>query len=61
LQVPEQQFVTKNFVLSRFSLTLVVQFKSSKNMNDMAKIAIKNEKITAFCGIKLYGKMRNIT
>ena len=37
--------------MSKISLTLVVHFKSSKNLNDMAKLAIKNEKITAFGGI----------
>ena len=37
--------------MSKISLTLVVQFKSSKKLNDMAKLAIKNEKITAFGGI----------
>ncbi len=37
--------------MSKISLTLVVHFKSSKKLNDMAKVAIKNEKITAFGGI----------
>ena len=37
--------------MSDFSLTLVLQFKTSKIINDMAKIALKNEKITAFGGI----------
>jgi len=48
LQVPEQQKVANDFAISKNSLTLVVQFKSSKKLNDMAKIIIKNEKITAF-------------
>ena len=37
--------------MSYFSLTLVLQIKSSKIINDMAKISIKSEKITPFGGI----------
>jgi len=37
--------------MSDFSLTLVLQFKTSKIINDMAKIQQKSEKITAFGGI----------
>ena len=37
--------------MSDFSLTLVLQIKTSKIINDMAKIQLKSEKITAFCGI----------
>ena len=37
--------------MSDFSLTLVLQIKSSKIINDMAKVQIKSEKITAFGGI----------
>ena len=37
--------------MSDFSLILVLQNKTSKIINDMAKIALKNEKITAFGGI----------
>ena len=34
-----------------FSLTLVLQFKTSKIINDMAKVQIKSEKVTPFGGI----------
>ena len=37
--------------MSDFSLTLVLQIKTSKIINDMAKVSIKSEKITAFGGI----------
>ena len=37
--------------MSDFSLTLVLQFKTSKIINDMAKVSIKSEKITPFGGI----------
>ena len=37
--------------MSDFSLTLVLQFKTSKIINDMAKVQIKSEKITPFGGI----------
>ena len=37
--------------MSDFSLTLVLQFKTSKIINDTAKVKQKSEKITAFGGI----------
>ena len=37
--------------MSEISLTLVLQIKTSKIINDMAKVSIKSEKITAFGGI----------
>ena len=37
--------------MSDFSLTLVLQIKTSKIINDMVKVQIKSEKITAFGGI----------
>ena len=37
--------------MSDYSLTLVLQIKSSKIINDMAKVQIKSEKITPFGGI----------
>ena len=37
--------------MSDFSLTLVQQIKTSKIINDMAKVQQKSEKITAFGGI----------
>ena len=37
--------------MSDFSLTLVLHLKTSKIINDMAKVQIKNEKITPFGGI----------
>ena len=37
--------------MSDFSLTLVQQIKTSKIINDVAKVSIKSEKITAFGGI----------
>ena len=37
--------------MSVFSLTLVLRFKTSKIINDMAKVQQKSEKITAFGGI----------
>ena len=37
--------------MSDFSLTLVLQIKTSKIINDMAKVRIKSEKITPFGGI----------
>ena len=37
--------------MSDFSLTLVLQIKTSKIINDMAKVQIKSEKISAFGGI----------
>ena len=37
--------------MSDFSLTLVLRLKTSKIINDMAKVIIKSEKITPFGGI----------
>ena len=37
--------------MSEISLTLVLQIKTSKIINDMAKVSIKPEKVTAFGGI----------
>ena len=37
--------------MSDFSLTLVLQIKTSKIINDMAKVSIKSEKIIALGGI----------
>ena len=37
--------------MSDFSLTLVLQIKTSKIIHDMAKVQQKSEKITAFGGI----------
>ena len=37
--------------MSDFSLTLVLHFKTSKNFNGMAKLAIKSEKLSPFGGI----------
>ena len=37
--------------MSDFSLTLVLQFKTSKIINDMAKVQQKSDKISAFGGI----------
>ena len=37
--------------MSDFSLTLVLQFKTSKIINDKAKVQIKSEKVTPFGGI----------
>ena len=37
--------------MSDISLTLVLQFKTSKIINDMAKVSIKYEEITPFGGI----------
>ena len=37
--------------MSDFSLTLVLQFKTSKIIHDMAKVQIKSEKVTPFGGI----------
>jgi len=43
-----QSRAAQDFAMSDFSLTLVLQFKTSKITNDMAKVQIKSEKITAF-------------
>jgi len=37
--------------MSEISLTLVLQIKTSKIINDVAKVSIKSEKITPFGGI----------
>ena len=37
--------------MSKISLTLVLQIKTSKIINGMAKVSKKSEKITAFDGI----------
>jgi hypothetical protein len=37
--------------MSDFSLILVLRLKTSKIINDMAKVSIKSEKITPFGGI----------
>jgi len=37
--------------MSEISLTLTLQIKTSKIINDMAKVSKKSEKITAFGGI----------
>ena len=37
--------------MSDFSLTLVLQFKTSKIINDVAKVQQKSEKNSAFGGI----------
>ncbi len=37
--------------MSDFSLTLVLQIKTSKIINDMAKVQQKSEKISAFGGM----------
>ena len=37
--------------MSDFSLTLVLQIKTSKIINDVAKVRIKSEKITPYGGI----------
>ena len=37
--------------MSDFSLTLVLQIKTSKIINDVAKVQIKSERVTPFGGI----------
>ena len=45
--------------MSDFSLTLVLQIKTSKIINDMANIQQKSEKITALGGIFfVFGQIR---
>ena len=39
----------------RVADSLVLQIKTSKIINDMAKVQIKSEKITAFGGINIHG------
>ena len=48
-----QSRAAQDLVMSDFSLTLVLQIKTSKIINDMAKVQIKSEKISAFGGIFL--------
>ncbi|UKK48421.1 hypothetical protein L6475_00190 [Prevotella sp. E9-3] len=43
--------LVNSFYKSDISLTLVLQFKTSKIINDMAKIQLKSEKVTPFGGI----------
>ena len=43
--------MARDFAMSDFSLTLVLQIKTSKIINDVAKVRIKSEKITPFGGI----------
>ena len=46
--------------MSDFSLTLVLQIKTSKIINDMAKVQQKSEKISAFGG-RIMGSVLLIT
>ena len=46
-----QSRAAQDFAVSDFSLTLVMQIKTSKIINDMAKVQQKSEKITPFGGI----------
>ena len=46
-----QSRAAQDFAMSDFSLTLVLHLKTSKIINDMAKVSIKSEKITPFGGI----------
>jgi len=41
----------QDFAMSDFLLTLELRLKTSKIINDMAKVQIKSEKISAFGGI----------
>ena len=43
--------VAQDFVFFFFSLTLVLQFQTSKINHNMTKISIKSEKLTPFGGI----------
>ena len=43
-----QSRAAQDFVMSDFSLTIVLQFKISKIINGMAKVQIKSERITPF-------------
>ena len=49
--MPEQQKVAQDFAMSEISLILVLQIKTNKTLNDMAKVQIKSEKLTPFGGI----------
>ena len=46
--------------MSEISLTLVLQIKTSKIINDMAKVSKKSEKISAFGGIFFVSVLRGI-
>jgi len=46
----QESRAAQDFVMSDFSLTLVLQFKTSKIINGMAKVQIKSEKVTPFGG-----------
>ena len=46
-----QSRAAQDFAMSDFLLTLVLQIKTGKIINDMAKVQQKSEKITAFGGI----------
>ena len=47
----QESRAAQDFAMSDFSLTLVLRLKTSKIINDMAKVQQKSEKITAFGGI----------
>ena len=47
--------------MSDFSLTLVLHFKTSKIINDMAKVQIKSEEITPFGGIYYVRELFRVT
>jgi hypothetical protein len=50
--LPQQElFVAQDLAMSEISLTLVLQIKTSKIINGMAKVQQKSERITAFGGI----------
>jgi len=50
LSVPEQQNVAKDFAMSDFSPTLVLQKSIAKSPDGMANVQIKTEKLTPFGG-----------
>jgi hypothetical protein len=52
-----RQKVAQDFVMSDFSLTLVLRLKTSKIINDMAKVQIKSEIITPLGGIFHVGEL----
>jgi hypothetical protein len=52
--VPEQQKVNQDLAISEISLILMLHFKTSEFINDMAKLSKKSEKITALCRIFIY-------
>jgi len=51
LQSKRQSRAAQDFAMSDYSLTLVLQYKTSKIINGVAKVNIKSEKITPFGGI----------